>query len=430
MDTVTRRRFLELSGVLTTGTFAAACSGHSHGAASQTTMTPHGPMTSGAQLGAAAQHSPLQAGQGVLVLVTLYGGNDGLNTVIPASDPAYQSSRPDLAYGAKEVLDLGEGLGFNPAMTGLHEMWQRKLCAVVRGVGYPTPNHSHFVSMDIWQTASPTEPQGSGWLGRWLDAQPDDGVRALRAVAVGGTLPPLLGGNSTAGSSLPIGDFHLPKAGALRQGFQDLGSPFAGDPATTAYAAKDIGDLFTVAGTFTPVLAQGAGAGAGAAKKKSTAKGSALAQQLDIVAQCVNASVPTRVYSVSLGGFDTHSAEKSTQSQLWGEVDAALVDFQNAIAAGPHGKDVVTVVYTEFGRRVKANANQGTDHGTAGPVLVVGEPVNGGFYGAQPSLTDLDNGDLKFTTDFRSVYATVLEKVLGADSQQVLGGSFAPLNFV
>jgi uncharacterized protein (DUF1501 family) len=436
MDTVTRRRFLELSGVLTTGTFAAACSGHSHGAASQTTMTPDGPMTSGAQLGAAAQHSPLQVGQGVLVLVTLYGGNDGLNTVIPYADPVYQSSRPDLAYSDKEVLDLGEGLGFNPAMTGLHQLWQRKLCAVVRGVGYPQPNHSHFVSMDIWQTASPTEPSGSGWLGRWLDAQPDDGVRALRAVSVGGTLPPLLGGNSTAGSSLPIGDFHLPKSGPLRQGFQDLGGMGVDNAAMMDYAARDISDLFTVAQTFTPVLSQGASTGstkakAGTAKKNGAAKGtSALAQQLDIVAQCVNASVPTRVYSVSLGGFDTHSAEKGTQSQLWGEVDAALVDFQNAISTGPHGKNVVTVVYTEFGRRVKANANEGTDHGTAGPMLVVGEPVIGGFYGEQPSLTDLDNGDLKFTTDFRSVYSTVLGKVLGADPAQVLGGNFAPLAFV
>jgi uncharacterized protein (DUF1501 family) len=428
MDTVTRRRFLELSGVVTTGTFAAACSGHGH-PASQPAMTPSGPVTSGAQLGAAAQHSPLQAGQGVLVLVTLYGGNDGLNTVIPYTDAAYHDARPELAYGEKDVLDLGEGLGFNPSMTGLHELWQRKLCAVVRGVGYPQPNHSHFVSMDIWQTASPTEPQGSGWLGRWLDSQPDDGVRALRAVSVGGTLPPLLGGTTTAGSSLPLGDFHLPKPGAvLNTAFQDLGKPSGADPAMTAYAARDITDLFSVAKTFTPALKQTTAMGAKTGKNGG--RSSALAQQLDIVAQCVNASVPTRVYSVSLGGFDTHSAEKGTQSQLWGEVDKAVVDFLNAIAAGPHGKDVVTVLYTEFGRRVKANANQGTDHGTAGPVLVVGEPVNGGFYGEQPSLTDLDNGDLKFSTDFRSVYATVLDKVLGADTQRILGQDYPAIGFV
>ncbi|MEY9929408.1 uncharacterized protein (DUF1501 family) [Catenulispora sp. GP43] len=433
MDTVTRRRFLELSGVMSTGAFAAACSsshGHPVGAPA---LTPGGPQTSGAQLGAAAQHAPLAAGQGVLVLVTLYGGNDGLNTVIPYADPAYSSSRPDLAYSASQVLDLGDGLGFNPAMTGLHEMWQRKLCAVVRGVGYPQPNHSHFVSMDIWQTASPGEPTGSGWLGRWLDAQPDDQIRALKAISVGGTLPPLLGGTKTAGSSLPIGQFRLPGSGPLDAGFTGLGQPSAQDSPVAAYAARDVADLFTVAKTFTPALASAAGAaGAKGAKGAKAAKGaakgaakaaksSALAQQLDIVAECINASVPTRVYSVSLGGFDTHSAEKGTQSTLWGEVDKAVTDFQNAIAAGPHGKNVVTVLYTEFGRRVHANANEGTDHGTAGPVLVLGEPVNGGFYGAQPSLTDLDDGDLKFSTDFRSVYATLLDKVLGADPAQILG---------
>jgi uncharacterized protein (DUF1501 family) len=449
MDTVTRRRFLELSGVVGTGTFAAACSGsHPHSSQPQGVMTPGGPVTSSAQLGAAAQHSPLQPGQGVLVLVTLYGGNDGLNTVIPYADAAYHDSRPDLAYSDKEVIDLGEGLGFNPAMTGLHQLWQRKLCAVVRGVGYPKPNHSHFVSMDIWQTASPTEPAGSGWLGRWLDAQPDDQVRALKAISVGGTLPPLLGGTKTAGSSLPLGQFRLPK-GALNTGFQELGKPSAGDPLMTAYAARDVSDLFTVAETFSPALSAakqipakapakggstptpgGTATPGGAPANTAKPKNSALAQQLDVVAACVNASVPTRVYSVSLGGFDTHSAEKTTQSQLWGEVDQALVDFQNAVSAGPHGKNVVTVVYTEFGRRVKANANQGTDHGTAGPVLVIGDPVNGGFYGGQPSLTDLDNGDLKFTTDFRSVYATVLDKVLGADPQQVLGQDYPRIAFV
>ena len=440
MDTVTRRRFLELSGVMSTGAFAAACSsshGHPVGAP---TLTPGGPHTSGAQLGAAAQHAPLAAGQGVLVLVTLYGGNDGLNTVIPYADPAYAGSRPDLAYAADQVLDLGEGLGFNPAMTGLHQMWQRKMCAVVRGVGYPRPNHSHFVSMDIWQTATPGEPTGSGWLGRWLDAQPDDQIMALRAISVGGTLPPLLAGARTAGSSLPIGRFRLPKPGPLDTGFMGLGQPSPQDAPTAAYAARDVADLFTVAKTFTPALASAQSA-AGAAGGKGSAKGnpanpakavknSALAQQLDIVAACINASVPTRVYSVSLGGFDTHSAEKGTQSTLWGEVDKAVTDFQNAIAAGPHGKNVVTMLYTEFGRRVHANANEGTDHGTAGPVLVLGEPVNGGFYGEQPSLTDLDNGDLKFSTDFRSVYATLLDKVLGADPAQILGQDQPRIGFL
>jgi uncharacterized protein (DUF1501 family) len=396
VDTVTRRKFLIASGVVGAGALAA-------GAGAVTWNELHH----------AAQASPLEPGQGILVLLTLYGGNDGLNTVIPAADPVYQSSRPGLAYSASEVLDLGDGLGLNPSMTGMHQLWQDGKLTIVRGVGYPNPNHSHFVSMDIWQTASPTDPQTSGWLGRWLDTQPDDQLRALRAVSLGGTLPPLLAGTETAGSALPLGRFRLPKGGtgtALRA----LGDSSSQDCPYAAYAARDTGDLFTVAAAFQPVLPA----------QQSSKKAGALAQQLDIVASCIESSVPTQVYAVSLGGFDTHSAEKGTQSTLLGEVSAAISAFQQRISAGDRAKDVVLLAYTEFGRRVTANANEGTDHGTAGPVFVVGDSVAGGFVGEQPSLTDLDQGDLRFTTDFRSVYATVLADVLGADPGRALGGAF------
>ena len=423
MDTLTRRKFLLASGV----TGATALVG---GAAAITWNELH----------TAAAKDPLPQGAGILVLVTLYGGNDGLNTVVPAADPAYHSARPELAYQQHEVLDLGEGLGLNPSMTAMHDLWSAGKLAVVRGVGYPQPNHSHFVSMDIWQTASPSEPGTSGWLGRWLDAQPDDQLRALRAVSLGSVLPPLLAGTKTAGSSLPLGRFNLPK-GAAGTALQSLGHPSAQDCPNAAYAARDTADLFTVSAAFGPSLtpasasaSAGAKAGTqGKAKIKGNAKNAAaggLAQQLDIVATCIESSVPTRVYAVSLGGFDTHSAEKGTQSTLLKEVSDAIGAFQQRISTGSRSKDVVLVAYTEFGRRVTANANQGTDHGTAGPVFVVGDAVNGGFVGEQPSLTDLDAGDLKFHTDFRSVYATVLERVLGADPASVLGGSFPTLSFV
>lgn len=427
MDTLTRRKFLLASGV----TGATALVG---GAAAITWNELH----------AAAAKDPLPQGAGVLVLLTLYGGNDGLNTVIPAADPAYQSARPDLAYQQHEVLDLGEGLGLNPSMTAMHDLWGAKKLAIVRGVGYPQPNHSHFVSMDIWQTASPSEPGTSGWLGRWLDAQPDDQMRALRAVSLGGVLPPLLAGAKTAGSSLPLGPFNLPK-GAAGTALQSLGHASAQDCPNAAYAARDTADLFTVSAAFgsslTPTSdSSSAGASAkakasvkGKVKTKGNAKGggaSSLAQQLDIVATCIESSVPTRVYAVSLGGFDTHSAEKGTQSTLLKEVSDAIAGFQQRISTGSRAKDVVMVAYSEFGRRVAANANQGTDHGTAGPVFVVGDSINGGFVGEQPSLTDLDAGDLKFHTDFRSIYATVLDRVLGTDPASVLGSSFPTLSFV
>jgi uncharacterized protein (DUF1501 family) len=427
MDTHTRRTFLLASGV----TGAAAL------AAGAGALAWH-------DLARAATAAPLPAGSGILVLLTLYGGNDGLNTVVPAADPVYQSSRPGLAYSESEVLDLGDGLGLNPAMTGMHQLWQQGKLAVVRGVGYPNPNHSHFVSMDIWQSASPADPATSGWLGRWLDAQPDDELRALRAVSVGGTLPPLLAGTRTAGSSLPLGRFRLPK-GPLLTGLHGLGESSEQDCPYAAYAASDTSDLFTVADAFGAVLAanqgsagSGGGAGArasasasGAAAAAGPATGAvtanALAQQLDIVASCIESSVPTQVYAVSLGGFDTHSAEKGTQSTLLGELSDAVSAFQQRISAGPRAQGVVLAAYTEFGRRVAANANEGTDHGTAGPMFVLGDSVHGGFYGEQPSLTDLDQGDLKFGTDFRSVYASLLGTVLGSDPVQVLGASFPTL---
>jgi uncharacterized protein (DUF1501 family) len=421
VDTVTRRRFLKLSGVVGAGALAA-------GAATITWE----------QLATAATHDPLPTGSGVLVLFTMYGGNDGLNTVIPFDDPAYHDARPELAYAADQVQDLGTGtgtaaLGLNPALRSLHGLWQASKLAVVRGVGYPQPNLSHFVSMDIWQTASPTDPEGSGWLGRWLDTQPDDQLRPLRAVSLGGVLPPLLAGTACAGSALPTGPFRLP-SGPARTALQGFGQASSSDPDTIAYAARDVDDLLTVAGTFAHVLDHGTTTGSGMtggtpapgmhAGGTNVGGASSLAQQLDIVATCIEARVPTQVYAVSLGNFDTHAAENPTQSKLLTELDAALGAFQQRVAATPHANDVVLAAYTEFGRRVAGNANEGTDHGTAGPVLVIGESVRGGAYGEQPSLTDLDDGNLKYSTDFRSVYATLLDRVLGADPGRVLGQAF------
>jgi uncharacterized protein (DUF1501 family) len=409
VDTATRRKFLISSGVVGAGALAAGAG-----------------VLTWRDLTRAATTAPLAPGSGILVLLTMYGGNDGLNTVVPASDPVYQDSRPGLAYSESEVLDLGDGLGLNPSMGGMHQLWQNGKLAIVRGAGYPNPNHSHFVSMDIWQTASPTDPETSGWLGRWLDTQPDDELRALRAVSLGGTLPPLLAGTQTAGSSLPLGQFRLPQ-GELGTALHALGDSSPQDCPYAAYAAKDTLDLFTVADAFGKVLptqraANGPAGGTGPAKKAGGA--SALGQQLDIVASCIESAVPTQVYAVSLGGFDTHSAEKGTQTALLGEVSDAVSAFQQRISAGPRARDVVLMAYTEFGRRVTANANEGTDHGTAGPVFVVGDSVHGGFVGEQPSLSDLDQGDLRFTTDFRSVYATVLGSVLTADPNRILGAEF------
>ena len=392
MNSLTRRRFLAASGV--TATVAA-----------------------GAALGwfeliDRARTDPLPTDAHVLVMLTLYGGNDGLGTVIPAADPAYQRARPDLAYAEEEVLPLGEGLGLNPGMTGLKKLWDDRHLAIVRGVSYPQPDHSHFRSMAIWQTASPTDPLPTGWLGRWLDASGSD---PLLAVSIGPVLPPMLAGATTAGAALPVSGLALPQ-GALGHAFTALGQRAPGEPAPQAAAAAAVTDLHRAVAAFASAVNSPTNTAHPARQG-----GGALAAQLDIVARCIEIGAPSRVYCVSLGGFDTHADERATQQRLLTQLDSAVASFLDRMATTDRGRKVALAAYSEFGRRVAANASQGTDHGTSGPMLIAGHPVTGGFYGDQPSLTDLDDGDLKTTTDFRNTYATLLAKVLDTDPARILG---------
>jgi uncharacterized protein (DUF1501 family) len=401
MNFLTRRRFLTLSGVTAAGALALGAT-HTDW---QTLMT-------------AAAQNPLDPRAGVLVVVTLYGGNDGLNTVVPASDPAYQAARSHIAYQPHEVLDLGEGLGLNPGMTGMKGLWDSGSLAVVRGVGYPVPDHSHFRSMSIWQTASPTTSVSTGWLGRYLDAAGGD---PLRAVSVEPVLPPLLAGATTAAASLPVGGLRLP-TGALGATFTALGAAQAGEAPLQARVARSITDLHDSVRVLGGATHPSAGKPGAAHPGGGGGRTGALAAQLDLVGSLVEAGVPTRAYSVSLGGFDTHADERATQQALLTELDGALAPFVTRMQSTDRGKQVVVLVYSEFGRRVAANASDGTDHGTASSVFLLGNGVTGGFHGQQPSLTDLDAGDLRADTDFRDVYGSVLTHVLGADQGAVLDG--------
>jgi uncharacterized protein (DUF1501 family) len=407
VKSVTRRRFLTYSGVAAAGALG-------YGAT----------MVNWSDLLSEAQRNPLPAGAGVLVVVTLYGGNDGLNTVIPAGDAAYQNARRDLAYETHEVLDLGDGLGLSPGMTGMKKLWDNKKLAVIRGVGYPKPDHSHFRSMAIWQTASPQTASRTGWLGRWLDVTGDDPIRALSVEPV---LPPLLAGEHVAGAALPVSGLQIPQ-GPLGEAFLALGLPQQGELADQARAAKSITDLKEAAKVLADAKARQAQNPDGTedpADEQRTNGASAggrgaLGAQLDLVAGLIEADVPTRAYSVSLGGFDTHANERDTQQRLLGDLDKALTPFVDRMSRTDRGRKVVVLIYSEFGRRVAANASEGTDHGTAGPAFLLGDSVLGGFHGDQPSLADLDNGDLKVTTDFRDIYATLLERVLGTEAGKVL----------
>jgi uncharacterized protein (DUF1501 family) len=387
ISTLTRRRFLAFSGVAA-GALAVGATGASAPA-----------------LLDAAIARPRPIGTGVLVVVSLYGGNDGLGTLVPAADDAYQAARPELAYRPDEVLDLGEGLGLNRALTGCKDLWDRGALAVVRGVGYPRPDHSHFRSMAIWQTASPDTPSGAGWLGRWLDATGDDPLRALSLDPV---VPPFLVGERGTAATLPSGGLD-PPPGPVGEALMALGAPDPDDDPLRARVARSITDLGTVRARVDDVL-----------RRRPDAGGGRLAGQLAMVGDLVEAGVPTRVYSTSLGGFDTHADERRTQEQLLGVLDAALAPFVRRMLGTRAGRDVVVLVYSEFGRRVRANLGQGTDHGTAGPVLVLGHRVRGGFHGEEPSLVDLDDGDLRWHVDFREVYAGLLESVLGVDADPLL----------
>ena len=398
MDTITRRQFLKATGA---GALGAA--------ATSLTME---------DIANAAITRPLPLGTPILVVVTLYGGNDGLNTVVPATDPMYRSLRPGIAYSENEVLPLADGLFLNGSMTGMHTLWNKNQVAIVRGVGYPNSDRSHFTSMAIWQSGILGAAK-TGWLGRWVETQPQD---PLLAISLGSVLPPLLAGTKRSGSVLPLGGLKVP-TGSLASDCMKLSIESKNDNLLQSMAAQSMRDLFTVSGDITPILK----APAPAAPDLPTAIGgnaggdTNLTQQLDIVAKLVSAGAPTRVWSVSLGGFDTHANEKGAQSILLGVVSQGISKFMSQMRATNRGNDVVVLVYSEFGRRVKANASEGTDHGTSGPVFVLGSRIKGGLYGEQPSLSNLKNDDLAVTTDFRDIYASLLEKVLGTPAERILG---------
>jgi uncharacterized protein (DUF1501 family) len=400
MDRLTRRKFLIASGVVG-GTALAA------GAGAYTLK----------DILDTSSWGDKDAGAKTLVVVTLYGGNDGLNTVIPYADPAYQSARPELAYKPEEVLKLDDALGFNPGLKGLKKLYDQKQVAVIRGVGYPKPDRSHFRSMDIWQTAQPQQPGTTGWLGRWLDAVGGD---PRHAVSFEPVLPPLLAGAKTAGAAVPLTGLTLP-AGVPRAALTGFGRPTDGESPLQARAARAYADLVEVDAMIKQVktaATPGAEPDDGVGPATPTGGHTELTSQLALVEQCVKAGVATRVFSVSLGSFDYHADEKAPQQNQLAKLDTALSGFMERMA----GHNVVTAVYSEFGRRVHANASNGTDHGTAAPMFVIGDGVRGGLHGQQPSLTDLDQGDLKYHVDFRSVYATLLHEVLGADPGKVLDG--------
>ncbi len=384
-----------------------------------------------APAGSEGQSRPGVPEDRILVVVQMSGGNDGLNTVVPYGAAEYFNARPTIAIGepgkpknnlAALQLNGAQGIGLHQNLTGLKELYDEGQLCIVQGVGYPNPNRSHFASMDIWQTGT-RSGSGTGWLGRYVDAACNGNPAADMAVSIGRTAPnALMGAQSkpVAFESADLfrwlgNDLHA----SLDQPYQKLvrAGHLDGVEETsqtsflmrTALDAQLTSDRIRAAVGKQPLVQY---------------PGNPLAKQLQVVAAMIRDGMKTRVYYVSMGGFDTHAGQPGAHGNLMRQLGDSLLAFQRDLKAQGNDGRVMTMCFSEFGRRVRQNASSGTDHGTAGPMFVIGPSVQPGLAGTHPSLTDLDSGDLKFGVDFRAVYQELLAKWMGAPTKQVLGSDF------
>ena len=365
----------------------------------------------------------------VLVLVQLAGGNDGLNTVVPVRNDLYYQARPTLAVPRAEALPLDAETGLHPALAGLRPTWDDGRLAVVQSVGYDAPSLSHFRATDIWLSGSDADDVlSTGWLGRSMGAvYPDYAAAppaAPPAVQIGASAPLLFQGDG-AGYSMSVFDVDQ----FLRVVQSGVAYDAADVPATPGGA--ELAFLRTVANDafrYRDAIAEATGRGANAADYPD----GGFAKTLGAVARLVKGRMDTRVYLVSLKGFDTHATQADRHGLLLGRLADGLAAFYADLGATGDDDRVLTLTFSEFGRRVDENGSAGTDHGTAAPLFMMGPAVGGGLWGEAPDLGDLDRaGNLRHTTDFRQVYATVLERWLGIDEAAVasaLGGAFPALD--
>ena len=366
----------------------------------------------------------------ILVVLQLSGGNDGLNTLIPFGDPNYSALRPTLGFSTNDVLALTDSVGLNPNLSKLKALYDVGKVAIVQGVGYPNPNRSHFRSMDIWHSARPDTFERSGWLGRYVAACQCAQDNALPAISVGDQLNAMFWTDTTLVPAVAsIGAFSF---------FTD--TKYKND---RVFQMQTLQNIYSQAGSWSAyesLIRRGtvqALAGSDELQRVAAAyrspvqypQNNGLAAQLKLVAQVIAGDVGTRLFSVAMGGYDTHANQKPTQDRNLAQLGDALDAFMLDLANLGQQDNVVIMTFSEFGRRVKQNGSNGTDHGTAEPMFIIGNKVQGGLYGAYPSLGDLDaNGDLKFNADFRSVYAGILNDVVGTDPAPVLSGDFDPIS--
>jgi uncharacterized protein (DUF1501 family) len=359
---------------------------------------------------ALADDAPRTAARRTLVLLHLAGGNDGLNTVIPVRDPAYARLRPSLAVGAQQARPLAGDLALHPSLEGLQGLFERGRLAVVNGVGYPDPNYSHFRATEIWYTAQPEQTPTYGWIGRAMEAQPRQAP--LRAVALQKE-PPLSLVSAVPGAVTltDFGRFRVPTGMEATASLYERYAELEGARAAAGEAGAQALEVAARIARLKPV-----GNGLPGRLGESFRMVLALLQE-DLGLECIQ---------LQQGGYDTHSNQAAAHPRLLAELGNALAAFQREAERLGLAERCVVVVFSEFGRRAEENISGGTDHGSAGPVFVVGTGLNGGLHGEPPSLEDLDAGNLRFTTDFRRLYAALLRRALDLDPAPVLG-DYAPL---
>ncbi len=383
----------------------------------------------------------------ILVVIHLAGGNDGLNTIVPIDNDYYYSARPKLAIKSSMTLSIDGATGVHPSLTGLKSIYDTGRVAIVEGVGYPHPNRSHFRSTEIWHTGSDAEKtERHGWIGRYFDTYCQRESASV-GICVGKQSP------QAFAAAMPKGvTFSDPKRISVRHtdGSDEMMKMMGmgEDESDIEASGASIGEL---AGSATPAdpsmspldflknTASEARASAeqieailNKTKPRTAYPNTRFAREMQVVSQLIRGSMPTRIYYLAHGGFDTHANQLGSHAARLKEWSDAMQAFMDELSHTGQAGRVCTMVFSEFGRRVAENASGGTDHGVAGPLFAIGGSVKGGLHGRRPSLSpaDLDHGDIVHTVDYRAVYATLLEKHLGVDSKPVLLKPFKPLDFL
>ena len=358
-----------------------------------------------------------------LVVIQLSGGNDGLNTLIPYRNDLYYSNRPGISIPKNRLIDMNGELGLNENLSPLKALYDKGYLSIINNVGYPNPNRSHFRSTDIWHTASnASEYLDSGWMGRYIDQY---GKKPYTGIEVDDSLSLILKGRTINGVATKD----------AKKMFNNAKTPFFSkvlETQTEAHLSEhNLGYLYK-----TMVGAKSSAKYIYETSKTTTSTKSypknPFAKQLKTTAEFINSKLDTKVYYVSMGGFDTHANQANRQARLLKTYSEAMEVFVKDLEASDSFKDTLILTFSEFGRRVQQNAASGTDHGAANNLFIIGKDLNKpGIYNDSPDLSNLDNnGDLKYTIDFRSVYATLLDQWLGASHSKVLGSSFETLDFI